>query len=171
MFSKDKQRTAQPVREPVPAQDKKQQIAVSPSIIATGLKIIGDLSSDGEIQVDGKVEGDIRCKSLLIGIHGSVTGEVTAETVKLHGTITGQVFAKTVFFASTARMVGDVAHKSLAIEPGAFMEGHCRRMEDPRPEAATKAELMLPDGRGSATPRVAALALEEREREAAVAVR
>ena len=101
-----------------------------PSIVSADLTITGDLVSAGEIQIDGRVEGDIKCASLIIGISGAVTGEVSAQTVRMHGSVSGQVIAKSVFLASTARMIGDVTHESLAIEPGAFMEGHCRRMAE-----------------------------------------
>jgi len=123
-----------------------------PSIVSADLTVTGDLVSAGEIQIDGRVEGDIKCASLIIGISGAVTGEVSAQTVRMHGSVSGQVIAKSVFLASTARMVGDVTHESLAIEPGAFMEGHCRRM-------AEVPELSLPDVRGagdSSVPRLAA---------------
>lgn len=108
-----------------------------PSIISADLTITGDLSSTGEIQIDGTVRGDIRCSALIIGSNGSVSGEVDAESVRLHGKLEGQVRAKTVFLASTAHMVGDITHESLAIEPGAFMEGHCRRMTENNKKAAT----------------------------------
>lgn len=99
-----------------------------PSIISVDLSVKGNLSSNGEIQIDGDVEGDINCKALIVGTKGSVSGEVTAQTVRIHGAIKGQVKAKSVFLASTAQMSGDIEHESLAIEPGAFMEGHCKRI-------------------------------------------
>ncbi|MGC2854261.1 bactofilin family protein [Novispirillum sp. DQ9] len=108
-----------------------------PSIISADLTITGDLVSEGEIQVDGTIDGDIRCKALIIGVDGAVTGEVEAESVRLHGKVTGQLRAKTVFLAATAHMIGDITHESLAIEPGAFMEGHCRRMTEATKLGAT----------------------------------
>jgi cytoskeletal protein CcmA (bactofilin family) len=83
--------------------------------------------------VDGVVHGDIKCKALIVGVKGSVTGEVTAQTVRMHGAIKGMIRAKSVFLASTARMSGDVEHESLAIEPGAYMEGHCKRITETAP--------------------------------------
>ena len=68
-----------------------------------------------------------------VGVKGSVTGEVLAQTVRMHGAIKGMIRAKSVFLASTARMSGDVEHESLAIEPGAFMEGHCKRITEAAP--------------------------------------
>jgi cytoskeletal protein CcmA (bactofilin family) len=101
-----------------------------PSIISADLTIEGNLNSGGEIQVDGVVNGDIRCKALIVGVKGSVIGEVVAQTVRMHGAVKGMIRAKSVFLASTARMSGDVEHESLAIEPGAYMEGHCKRITE-----------------------------------------
>jgi cytoskeletal protein CcmA (bactofilin family) len=99
-----------------------------PSIISADLKITGDLVSAGEIQIDGTVEGDIECSALIIGVNGSVNGEINAQSVRLHGKVDGVIRAKTVYLAATAHMVGDITHESLSIDPGAFMEGHCGRM-------------------------------------------
>ncbi|WP_338048580.1 polymer-forming cytoskeletal protein [Phaeovibrio sulfidiphilus] len=102
-----------------------------PSIVSGDLVVTGDLHSSGEIQIDGRVEGDIECVSLIIGISGNVTGEVKAEKLRLHGSVSGHVSAKSVFLASTARIMGDISHESLAVEPGAYIEGHCRRLTTP----------------------------------------
>ncbi|MSO72209.1 MAG: polymer-forming cytoskeletal protein [Rhodospirillaceae bacterium] len=114
------------------AQDARADIAVKavPSIISADLSIEGNLNSGGEIQVDGVVNGDIRCKALIVGVKGSVVGEVVAQTVRMHGAIKGLIRSKSVFLASTARMSGEVEHESLAIEPGAYMEGHCKRITE-----------------------------------------
>ncbi len=112
--------------------DARAEVAVKavPSIISADLAIDGNLNSGGEIQVDGVVNGDIKCKALIVGVKGSVVGEVIAQTVRMHGAVKGMVRAKSVFLASTARMSGDVEHESLAIEPGAYMEGHCKRITE-----------------------------------------
>lgn len=115
-----------------------------PSIISAGLTVAGDLNSDGEIQVDGRVEGDIRCTSLVIGVAGEVVGEVRTSSMRLHGQLTGQVFAESVFMAATARMIGDIHHQSLAIEPGAYLQGMCRRSDDEIAQAEAPA-LVSPD--------------------------
>ena len=81
-----------------------------------------------EIQVDGKVNGDVKCKALIIGTKGLVSGQVLAKTVRIHGAMKGIVKANSVFLAATARMTGDIEHDSLAIEPGAFVDGHCKRI-------------------------------------------
>lgn len=118
-----------------------------PSIVSSDLTIEGNLNSSGEIQVDGVVHGDIRCKALIVGVKGSVTGEVVAQTVRMHGAIKGMIRAKSVFLASTARMAGDVEHESLAIEPGAYIEGHCKRITETTAGAAMEVHRPAPAAR------------------------
>ena len=62
-----------------------------PSIISADLKIVGDLNSNGEIQIDGAVDGDIRTKSLLVGETANIKGEIVAETVFISGTVNGLI--------------------------------------------------------------------------------
>jgi len=102
-----------------------------PSIISRDLKIVGDLLSDGEIQVDGMVNGDIRTRILIVGETAKVKGEIIAETIRVLGRIDGQIKAKAVKLAATAHVVGDILHEDLSIETGAFLEGHCKRMVIP----------------------------------------
>ena len=116
-------------------QDKKQENKMNngqtryvPSIISDDLNVKGNLTSNGEIQIDGKVDGDIKCKALIIGTKGLVSGHVLAQTVRIHGAMKGLVKANSVFLAATAQMTGDIEHDSLAIEPGAFVDGHCKRI-------------------------------------------
>lgn len=101
-----------------------------PSIISADLRIFGDLNSDGEIQVDGTVDGDIRTKVLLVGEGAHIKGEIVAETVHVHGAVSGQIKSHTVNLAKTAHVVGDILHEDLSIETGAFLEGHCKRMTE-----------------------------------------
>ncbi len=117
----------------------------APSIISADLRIVGDMQSEGEIQVDGAVDGDIRTHTLLVGEGAHITGEIVADNIVVRGNITGQVKARSVQLAKTAHVVGDILHEDLAIETGAFLEGHCKRMVQkkdvaepitPKPKAA-----------------------------------
>jgi cytoskeletal protein CcmA (bactofilin family) len=118
------------------SKNKKAQQASSaqprsvPSIISADLKIVGDLSSTGEIQIDGEVTGDIRSKVLLVGETASVRGEIRAETVRVHGHVNGQIKATYVNLAKSAHVVGDILHENLSIQEGAFLEGHITHMSE-----------------------------------------
>ncbi len=104
--------------------------ASPPSIISTDMRIVGDLISEGEIQIDGAVDGDIRSKTLLVGETAIIKGEIAADSVNVHGTLNGQIKARSVTLFRSAHVVGDIIHEDLAIETGAFLEGHCKRMAE-----------------------------------------
>ena len=104
--------------------------ASPPSIISTDMRIVGDLSSEGEIQIDGAVDGDIRSKTLLVGETAIIKGEIAADSVNVHGTLNGQIKAHSVNLFRSSHVVGDIIHEDLAIEKGAFLEGHCKRMAE-----------------------------------------
>lgn len=117
----------------------------APSILSADLRIVGDLISDGEIQVDGSVDGDIRSKSLLLGKTAAVKGEVVADSVRVHGAVNGQIKARSVILAKNARVVGNIQHGTLSIETGAYLEGHCTRMEDGKGTGDTPIKLVVGD--------------------------
>lgn len=111
----------------------------APSLISTDLEIAGNLKTPGEVQLDGNVEGDIFCGKLIIGEKAVLVGQIEADEVYIRGRVTGQVRAASVHLAKTARVIGDVWHDSLAIEAGAFLEGHCKRNDTPKVATATTA--------------------------------
>ena len=118
-----------------------------PSIISADLAITGDIISEGEVHIDGRVEGDIRCRVLLVGVNAQIIGSIQADVAKVHGSINGHLCARSVFLASSAKVSSDITHERLEIEPGAYLEGHCRHMDDPIPAEQAPADLMLTDGR------------------------
>jgi len=126
MFSKKSKGSATQATQPT--QPVKQE---PPSLISHDLTVVGDLKSEGEIQVDGTIEGDIRTKTLLVGEEADIKGEIVADSVRVHGRINGQIKARSVLLFKTAHVVGDIMHEDLAIETGAFLEGHCKRMVKP----------------------------------------
>jgi cytoskeletal protein CcmA (bactofilin family) len=103
------------------------------SVISNDLKIIGQdlrIISQGTLQVDGEVEGDVVGSEVIIGNLGKVTGTVAAEQVTVRGRISGAIRAVTVVLQASAHVEGDIHHMSLAIEQGASFDGRCRRPED-----------------------------------------
>jgi cytoskeletal protein CcmA (bactofilin family) len=105
-----------------------------PSIIGEDLTITGNVSSKGEIQVDGEIQGDINCGSLLLGDKSSVQGSVVAEDVVVRGKVMGSIRGLRVTLQSQSHVEGDIFHQSLAIEQGAYFEGKSRRSDDPMSE-------------------------------------
>ncbi len=99
-----------------------------PSIISADLKIVGDLHSGGDLQIDGAVEGDIKCNSLTIGESAVVRGTMVAETVRIYGSMIGEVRANTVILSKTAKVEGNIAHQSISMEAGADLRGRLSRL-------------------------------------------
>ena len=101
------------------------------SVLSSDLHITGNLKTTGDIQVEGTVEGDIRAHLLTVGESATIRGEVTADDVVINGRIIGRVRGLKVRLTSTARVEGDIIHKTIAIESGAHFEGSVQRQDDP----------------------------------------
>lgn len=101
----------------------------APSILSSDLKIEGDIVSQGEVHINGAVKGDVVARKLTLGEGGSITGAVEADVAEIAGNLAGRLTATTVLLARSARVVADVTHVSLTIEPGAVFEGFSRRVD------------------------------------------
>lgn len=99
--------------------------SIVPCIISAGTKIVGNVTDGDVIHIDGRIEGDIICKELVIGATGEVLGNVEAKSVELYGTLNGTLKAENLFIAGSAKFVGDSVYKTIAIEPGAVLVGKC----------------------------------------------
>ena len=138
---------------------------VAPSLISNDLEIDGDLRTSGEVQIDGTVDGVVVCSKLMIGEKAVITGQIEANEVVIRGRVTGQVKAGSVYLAKTARVTGDIWHDSLAIEVGAFLEGHCKRNEAvqvPPEMVAATAAVAAPKTEGAAPLRPDVVAARQR---------
>ena len=112
------------------AQRRARQIA-APSIISADVVINGTLVSSGDIQIDGRVEGDVRSVGLVIGDKAEIHGEIFAEDVTVRGKVMGRIRARKVLLAATSHVEGDILHEAFAVESGAFFEGNCRHSDNP----------------------------------------
>jgi len=101
------------------------------SILSADLVIKGNLKTTGDIQIEGTVEGDIRAHLLTVGEGATVKGEVMADDVVVNGKVVGRVRGIKVRLTSTAKVEGDIIHKTIAIESGAHFEGSVQRRDDP----------------------------------------
>src|SRR5262245_24994588 len=107
--------------------------ASTKSVISNDLKIIGQglkIISQGTLQVDGEVEGDVRGTEVITRQKGRRTGTGAAERVIVRGTISGVIRGMTVTLQASSRVEGDIHHMSLAIEQGAEFDGRCKRPAD-----------------------------------------
>ena len=143
MFSSKKEDKTMASAPPPPVQNqsgmRKVRSASAPSIISSDLVVTGTLRSTGDVQIDGRVEGDVQSSSLMIGEKAVIKGDVMAEEVVVRGTIEGSIRARKVLLASTCRVQGNILHEAFAVETGAFFEGNCRHAENPLGDDFAKA--------------------------------
>jgi cytoskeletal protein CcmA (bactofilin family) len=93
------------------------------SVIASDVEITGNLSAKVDLHIDGKINGDVTCGSLVQGEGSVISGKVVAETARLSGKVDGSIEAGDLVIEASARISGDVVYQSLTIAPG----GHGRR--------------------------------------------
>jgi cytoskeletal protein CcmA (bactofilin family) len=105
--------------------------SLSISTISEDLTITGSVTSQGELHLNGQVQGDVRCVALVLGENAQLEGNVVAEDVMVRGRLIGSVRARKVMLQSTAHVEGNLVHKSLAVEHGTHFEGDSRPSENP----------------------------------------
>jgi len=93
------------------------------SVLGADLAIKGDLTASADLHIDGKVEGDITCASLVQGETSTVDGAITAQSARLAGILRGSIVASALVILKTARIEGDITYDTLTIEQGAQVDG------------------------------------------------
>ena len=112
--------------------------AAETSVIGADITVMGDINCEGDLRVFGAVVGDLHGRVLIIEPGAEVEGQIIALRAHICGEVTGAVTAIDVSMTRTARVVGNVTHSSLTLEPGAHHEG--RRPWRPRGNMANLAD-------------------------------
>lgn len=110
----------------------------APSVLSSDLTVVGNIRTEGDIQIEGTVEGDIRANQLVVGESATIRGEIVGDEVVVNGRVVGRVRGLKVRLSASARVEGDIIHKTIAIESGAHFEGSVQRQEDPIANGPTK---------------------------------
>ena len=121
-----------------------------PSILSAGLKVEGDVVSDGEVHVIGSLSGNLTAHKLTLGEGGTLNGMVETEMAVINGRLTGRLAAVNVVLGRTAHVTADIIYVSMRIEPGAVFEGYSRRVESI--ETVSSETVQLPPPRMTTTP-------------------
>jgi cytoskeletal protein CcmA (bactofilin family) len=117
MFSK----TADPTSSPAPAVPRPASPGANAgrSVLGADLKITGEISTTGSVEVLGEIDGNIAAHGLIIGHEGRVKGSIQAATVEVKGKLDGKVACDSFTLRSTA----EVTTGGIVIESGAAMDG------------------------------------------------
>ena len=151
LFNKksDETTTAAAAAAPAPAKPAKAD-AKNPgaetamSVIAQGMRVVGDIECGGVLKIEGVVEGTIRGpRQLLLGRQGEVKGDIHAREIVLGGKVQGTVIAdERIEIQGTAFVTGDVHTKSIVVLEGGRINGAVR-MDD----GISAAAAVLPSAR------------------------
>ena len=141
---------ADPTKAPPTSEFKSSTPKTKPpaSTLSADLHVTGNLKTTGDIQIEGQVDGDIRAHLLTVGEGATVKGEVMADDVVVNGRVVGRVRGLKVRLTATARVEGDIIHKTIAIESGAHFEGSVQRQDDPLSTGAPKAKMPADSAKG-----------------------
>lgn len=108
------------------------------SVLGADVAIKGNVEASADLHVDGTVEGDLTCTSLVQGESSLIEGGISADTARLSGTVKGTITVRELVILRTARIDGDVHYETLTIEQGATVNGRFA------PDAARAAKPVAP---------------------------
>jgi cytoskeletal protein CcmA (bactofilin family) len=102
------------------------------NLIAKGTRITGNISSDGDLRVDGEIVGDLETKGrLVIGASGKIEGEIRCKSCEIAGIHKGKLFvAELLSLKASSQVTGEIVTGKLAIEPGAYFAGTCSMSDE-----------------------------------------
>ena len=119
------------VPKPVPMSDSAPKPKAAPSILSSDLNVQGNLLTDGDIQIEGEVEGNIKASLLTVGQNAKIKGEINTNELIINGFVSGTIRSKKVTLTSSAKVEGDIIHNTIAIETGAHFEGSIEKTDNP----------------------------------------
>lgn len=93
------------------------------SVIGADILVTGNIEAEVDLHIEGRVQGDVRCATLILGEHSSVTGSIYAQRVRVSGTVEGAIETTDLAIEAGAHVKGDVTYSRLRIANGAIMEG------------------------------------------------
>lgn len=105
--------------------DKQSQEKTGATVIAKGTYIIGGISTDGTVHIDGKFEGVILEADIIsIGKTGEVIGDIKANNLIVSGLFDGKIDCNEVQILSSGKVIGEIKYNDLIIEPEGKFEGN-----------------------------------------------
>jgi cytoskeletal protein CcmA (bactofilin family) len=104
----------------------------SASLIGSGTSLKGDITSSGDLRIDGTLVGNIICSAkVIIGANGVVEGDVSGVTADIMGKVSGTIKVKELLMLkSNCQVNGNIHSAKLQIEPAANFNGQCHMIHE-----------------------------------------
>ena len=102
-------------------------VGSSTSLIGAGTSMKGDITSNGDLRIDGSLVGNIHCSAkVVIGANGVVQGDINGQQADIMGKVTGTIKVKDLLMLKGGSIVnGNIQSAKLQIEPTANFNGEC----------------------------------------------
>lgn len=106
------------------------------NLIGTGTTINGEIKSNGDIRIDGTINGQVYSKGkIVVGNTGVIEGEIYCQNADFSGNIKAKVeVSELLTLKATSRLKGEIITNKLSIEPGARFTGTCTMEKTTEPE-------------------------------------
>jgi cytoskeletal protein CcmA (bactofilin family) len=104
------------------------------SVFGADVVITGDVRASVDLHIDGRVEGDVSCATLVQGTTSSIVGAVIAEQARIGGTVEGSIRVKALTVEQSARIKGDVSYETISMAQGAQIDGRLSHIDDSAPQ-------------------------------------
>lgn len=111
--------TAHPTGSDTPTRAEEELM----SVIGHGIVVTGNIEAEVDLHIEGRVQGDVRCATLILGDRGMVTGNVFAQRVRVSGVVEGGIETVDLAIEAAARVKGDVTYSRLRIANGGIVAG------------------------------------------------
>lgn len=109
-----------------PVQDGINSVAArptKPSIISEGFEFVGNITSEGTLNIAGVVKGKISAKSVLVDVEGCVEGELSSEMLVVKGKVIGEVVCQELNVGPRAFIDGNISYQHIHIQRGGKVAG------------------------------------------------
>ena len=125
--------------------DRQQMLAANPgepgpSVVAAGVVFTGNIVAKGCVQIDGELDGDVHCMTLVTGDEAVIRGSITAESVLIAGRAIGPVKTSRLVIQSGAHVEGDIEYRTIRIDSDAYVQGKLQYIKD-QADSASAPEL------------------------------
>ncbi len=114
------------------------------SVIGADITITGNIEASVDLHIEGRVHGDVRCATLILGESSSVNGKIFADRVRVSGDVDGAIETKDLAVEATARVTGDITYDRLRVANGGVVEGQMKRKAVEEAAGDNKLKLVEP---------------------------
>lgn len=131
------------------------------SVIGADITITGNIEASVDLHIEGRVVGDVRCATLILGESSKISGGIQATRVRVSGTVEGSIETRDLAIEASARVTGEITYGRLRVASGAVIEGTMKC--NPPAEANDEGKLKIVNAKPEAKPAAKAAAAAEAE--------